>query len=136
MPERLEIKGLTEFKKKLAGWSHQVGQALERIAFEWGSRTMAISKGGGEGYVAPVVPVDTGNLMATGIVETPRREGNKVVVVLGYGGPAAPYAAHVHEIAKHYKRPNSGHDYLRLPVEHMKGKIPEIASRHLKEVLK
>lgn len=136
MAQHIEIKGLPEFKKKLAGWTNQVASAMERTAFEWGSRTMSVSKGGGEGYVAPVVPVDTGNLMSTGITETPRRDGNKVVVVLGYGGPAAPYAAFVHEVDANYKRPNSGKDYLRLPVEHMKGKIPEIAEKHLKDVLK
>lgn len=136
MAVKFEIKGLSEFKRKLSGYADKVGGALEGAAFEWGSRTLAVSKGGGEGYVAPIVPVDTGALMSTGIVETPRREGNKVVVVLGYGGPSAKYASFVHEVAANYKRPNSGKDFLRLPTEHMRGKVPEIASKHLKVVLK
>lgn len=43
------------------------------------------------------VPVDTGTLRSSGLVEQPKLEGDRVVVVLGYGGPAAPYALAVHE---------------------------------------
>ena len=134
-PSGIHIKGLDEFKRKVASWTSGVAFAAEKEAFEWGSRTMAVSKSGGEGYVAPIVPVDTGALMSTGHFQT-QRDGSKVKVVLGYGGPSAPYAAYVHEVDANYKRPNSGKDYLRLHVEHMKGKITEIASKHLKEVLK
>jgi len=135
----IEIHGFGEFKQKLARWvGGDVARAMESTAFEWGERTMAISKGGGEGYVAPIVPVDEGTLMSTGHVQTPRREGNKVKVTIGYGGPAAPYASFVHEIDANYHRPNSGKDYLRLPAEFMgKGdKIASIAKKHLSSVLK
>lgn len=136
MAKQIEIRGLTEFKRKLGTWTNHVASAMERTAFEWGERTMAVSKGGGEGYTAPIVPVDTGALMSSGHVQGPQRDGGKVTVILGYGGPSAKYAAYVHEIAANYKRPNSGKDYLRLPVEHMSKKIPEIAGKHLKDVLK
>lgn len=55
-----------------------------------------------------LVPVDTGALRSSGYVKEPEREGDQVVVTLGYGGPAAKinpksgestdgYAIHVHE---------------------------------------
>lgn len=43
------------------------------------------------------VPVDEGVLRASGHVEPPRRTGSTVTVLLGYGGPAAPYALEQHE---------------------------------------
>lgn len=44
-----------------------------------------------------LVPVDLGNLRATGHVAPPVIEGTTVTVALGFGGPAAPYAVYVHE---------------------------------------
>jgi len=48
-------------------------------------------------------PVDTGALRASGYVETPRRAGQRIAVLMGFGGPAAPYAYKVHEdlVARH-----------------------------------
>jgi hypothetical protein len=40
-----------------------------------------------------IVPVDTGTLRNTGVVEPPK-DGT---VLIGYGGPATPYALTVHE---------------------------------------
>lgn len=42
------------------------------------------------------VPVDTGNLKASGRV-TPKRDGSSVTAELSYGGTAAAYAVIVHE---------------------------------------
>lgn len=44
-----------------------------------------------------IVPVDWGTLKGSRFVRQPVREGRTVVVVLGYGGAAAPYAWAVHE---------------------------------------
>jgi hypothetical protein len=43
------------------------------------------------------VPVDQGILSGSGHVQPAEILGNSVVVKMGYGGPAAPYAAAVHE---------------------------------------
>lgn len=43
------------------------------------------------------VPVDAGTLRASGFVRGPRTLGNRTVVEIGFGGPAAPYALKVHE---------------------------------------
>lgn len=45
-----------------------------------------------------ITPVDTGALRGSGVVTEPRVTGTTVEVVIGYGGPAAPYAVYVHEI--------------------------------------
>lgn len=42
-------------------------------------------------------PVLTGVLRASGYVSGPMRQGKDVWVTLTFGGPAAPYAVHVHE---------------------------------------
>jgi hypothetical protein len=60
------------------------------------------------------VPVRTGNLVTSGEVRGPFVRGTKIECYIRYGGPAAPYAAIVHEVP-----PNSGgrwgtgykHDY-------------------------
>lgn len=42
-------------------------------------------------------PVDTGALRGSGHVGGPFRRNGGIEVVMGFGGPAAPYAIHVHE---------------------------------------
>ena len=59
------------------------------MLFQEGERIMAQSK--------KQVPVDTGNLKNTGIVEPPEIQGLEASVLLGYGGPAVDYAVTVHE---------------------------------------
>ncbi len=44
-----------------------------------------------------IVPVDTGALKGSGFVELPKVRGGEILVTVGYGGPAAPYAWDVHE---------------------------------------
>lgn len=44
-----------------------------------------------------LVPVDTGQLAGTAMIESPRYEALNVEVVMGYGGTAAPYARVTHE---------------------------------------
>lgn len=50
-----------------------------------------------------LVPVRTGSLRRSGMVEQPKTEGTRTTVEVTYGGDAAPYALYVHEIP-----PNSG----------------------------
>lgn len=44
-----------------------------------------------------LVPVDTGALRSSGHVTKPVVSGGRVMVKVGYGGSAAPYALYVHE---------------------------------------
>ncbi len=43
------------------------------------------------------VPVDTGALRASGVVQKPVFDGKNISVTLGYGGPSVDYAFKVHE---------------------------------------
>ena len=43
------------------------------------------------------VPVDTGALRSSGVVQKPVSDGNATSVTLGYGGPSVDYAFKVHE---------------------------------------
>lgn len=45
----------------------------------------------------PLTPIDTGSLRASGHVKPPEVAGDTVVVQIGFGGAAAPYAVYVHE---------------------------------------
>lgn len=58
--------------------------------FEEAEKVMSDSK---ENYV----PVVTGTLRSTGYVSLPVALSDRVVISLGYGGPAARYALKVHE---------------------------------------
>jgi hypothetical protein len=138
MPAKSSLIGAAAFQRKLGRWSSDVQKAAAAGAVEWGERTMAVSKDGGEGYGGPIVPVgDTGNLMGSGHVPKITKRGDKLTVKLVYGGPAREYAAAVHELREaNFRRPRSGPGYLREPVRHMAAKIPEILGPHIKEVLK
>lgn len=65
-------------------------RAIEEEAFqaavEWSEETMTLAK--------EQTPVDTGALRASGHVQADAASG---AIRLGFGGPAAPYAEHVHE---------------------------------------
>lgn len=75
------------------------------------------------------VPVDTGTLRATGHVEEPVIRGSEVLVTLGFGGPAAPYAIVVHEnpLASHKV---GQYKYLERPaLEAVRGMGNRLADR-------
>ena len=61
------------------------------------------------------VPVDTGALRASGYVEAPITVGSDVIVVLGFGGSAEPYALVQHE-EESYRHTVGEHHYLSKPV--------------------
>lgn len=83
------VTGLVELEAKLVLLQASVTGAAPRAAKRIGEDVLALS--------AERCPVDTGTLRATGHVEGPTAKGDKVDIVVGYGGPAAPYALPVHE---------------------------------------
>ena len=62
-----------------------------------------------------ITPVDTGALRASGHVRPPVISPNNVSVELGYGGPAAPYAALVHENPRRVTFKTGQDHYLQIP---------------------
>lgn len=72
---------------------HLAGTIKREIAKEvniWAEEVMTISK-------QDFVPVDTGNLRASGHVIPPDPAMEPMVVTLAFGGPSADYALEVHE---------------------------------------
>lgn len=116
----------------LAGALHAEGEAIMRITKR------------------EFVPVDTGALRSTGHVQLPRFEGDRIVVELGYGGPAAPYAHAVHEnpragktggvspSGKRYKTwAKVGQwKYLEQPFEAARAGLPERLATRMKRRLR
>lgn len=89
-----------------------VPQTLTRAATqalrEHGETVMAASK--------RLVPVDTGALRASGRVSPVTQVGRSLMVVLSYGGPAAPYALAVHERPDQWHDPPTQWKYLEQPM--------------------
>lgn len=91
-----------------------------------------------------IVPVDTGNLRASGRVERPAVGNGKASVEISYGGAAAPYALIVHEVP-----PNSGgrwgtgmthkagqtFKYLEIPVMAHKDKFVDGVRDRVEELI-
>lgn len=73
----------------------KAGKAIASALYKEGNRIMGVSK--------EEVPVEFGNLKASGTVLLPRREGDATIVEMGYGGSAGSqgadvgYAIYVHE---------------------------------------
>lgn len=81
--------------KKMRRYPDKALKAAGSSLYLEGEGIMTLSK---EVYV----PVDLGVLCGSGFVELPQFERNKVSIVLGFGGPAAPYAVEVHEDLQAY----------------------------------
>jgi hypothetical protein len=63
-----------------------------------------------------LVPVQYGNLKGSGLVTSPTKVSGGYEVLIGYGGPAAPYAVYVHEITTSYHKPPTQAKFLEQPV--------------------
>lgn len=131
------IKGLDALAKKLENAAKILESAVGREMYIFAEEVMTASK--------LVVPVKTGTLMNTGHVELPQSTPQGVIIQLGYGGPAAPYALYVHEALEgavppsaHWSwtkkvagggqiawtRPGSGPKYLENPLKEKQDELP------------
>lgn|SRR5690554_4110573 len=89
MQLRLDVKGLREMEKALRQYPERAERALAGAMYTEAERIMAEAK--------RLTPVDTGTLRASGHVQEPKVKPGRIEVVMGFGGPAAPYAIYVHE---------------------------------------
>lgn len=123
MSGRIELKGLKkliEITERIEGGEQILAQAM------YAEATVILNES------KKIVPVDTGNLRASGRVERPVTGKGRASVQITYGGVAAPYALIVHEVP-----PNSGgrwgtgmkhaagksYKYLEIPVMAHKDKF-------------
>jgi len=102
-----------------AGRDPEAKKALGQAMYGFATKVLNESK--------KIVPLDTGNLRASGIVSNQRIDGDVVEVEISYGGPAAQYAGIIHEdmtldhspskLTAVTKRPRRGQaKYLEIPV--------------------
>ncbi len=79
------------------------------------------------------VPLDTGNLRASGKLGLPQIQGSELVVEISYGGAAADYALVVHEDLERNYRNGKKSKYLEDPA---KRRIIGLSGRLLRSVRK
>lgn len=137
MRVELKITGLDALAAKLHNAAKTLEDAIGREMYIFAEEVMTASK--------LIVPVETGTLMNTGHVELPRMHEGSVLVQMGYGGPAAPYALYVHEALEGaippspnwswtkkvarggqiaWTRPGSGPKYLENPLKERQDQLP------------
>jgi hypothetical protein len=99
------LTGDTKLMQALSNLAKELPVVALMSLVQSGEEIMTDSK---ENYV----PVDTGNLRASGLVtiDVPNAQVN-----LSYGGPAIGYAIYVHEIDKNYNNGKSW-KYLQAPL--------------------
>lgn len=122
----VQVVGLDRLKRKLDRIGKDGDFEVGRALYLEGERIMMVSK--------HLVPVDKGNLRNTGHVALPTKDRGEWLVVLGYGGPAAPYAIHVHE------RTNVNHTvgqakYLEVPAVQAAADMPDRIRQRLRRRL-
>jgi len=83
------MSGLDGIKRKLAEAAARANKAGRAGLYESAEEIMTDAKGR--------APVDLGNLKGSGTVTLPTDTPEGVVVRIGFGGPAAPYALIQHE---------------------------------------
>lgn len=109
MPLKVKIRTRsgTEIGRLLERYGERAEKAVAVELYQEAEGIMAQSK--------ELVPVDTGALRASGHVGLPERAGGTIRVVLGYGGPAAPYAFKVHEDLEAFHDDGQA-KYLEMPI--------------------
>jgi hypothetical protein len=131
MKVSVNISGVKGIQSRLARAPQETLQALEGAVYQEAQLIMRDSR--------PLVPVDTGALRSTGHVQNVQRDGEKVEVSFGYGGPAAPYALTVHENMDpnvKWSVPGTGPKYLERPfLERQQGMASRIANRIKRRVM-
>jgi len=105
---RIRITGLQKTQRILDGLGNRAPKEFGGALFREGERIMGKAKS------PENVPVDTGNLRASGFVELPVFRGVNPSVELGFGGPAAGYAVFVHENLR-ANHPKGRAKYLEIP---------------------
>lgn len=84
----IQIMGMEQIRKRAKKWDKEIREAAKEALYDEALLTLEESN--------TDVPVDTGNLRASGYVKRPNRLGN---VHIGY---AAGYATYVHENLEAY----------------------------------
>lgn len=156
MAKGTRVEGMDRLQRNLAKLGNRAPRAIEKGLFETAQEI--------SGAAQEMVPVDTGTLRATAYAvtsslkelgskaepaERPRKTKQIIEAIIGFGGPAAPYALAVHE------NPRSGKTggvtpggsvrrffaavgqwkYLETPFKFWAPKAPGIITKHVKRMI-
>ena len=118
-----DVMKFFDVKKKVAV------QAFEEGLFEVANTVFTMSQ--------REVPVDTGTLKASGTIERKGAGiGDKMEIVIYYGGAASEYAIHVHENPNASHAPPTKFKFLEGPFLLMKPRIPMLLAKKIRARLK
>jgi hypothetical protein len=124
------MAGLTARLKKM---QNQAPTALDRALYAEGLGIFRQSQ-----KIVPVGPIGDptykgapGTLRASGVVEGPTNGE----VLIGYGGPAAPYAIYVHEDPKARHKPGKSYKFLEIPFNEAVPKMEQNLARAIETEL-
>lgn len=92
----VEVKGADAIKAKLQRMARMIPNEVARALYEEAGIEAKESQ--------RRTPVDTGELRGSHLVKKPEISGRNITVVIEVGGPAAPYAWHVHENLEAYHK--------------------------------
>lgn len=120
---RIEVTGLKEAARAIEEFGHSWPKATAKFLYQEMEIEMAESK--------QIVPLDEGPLRASGSVEPPVITPTEVVVELGYGGPAAPYAIKQHEDPDLIHPNGREWKYLERPLMESAPHLPDRIGRRL-----
>lgn len=123
-----KLLGLERFKRSSRQKGEAILRGLERGLVKEAEGVMTISK---QAYV----PVDFGILKGSGFVDKPTRRGRRVVIELGFGGPAAPYAVYVHEDLTAFHTVGEA-KYLQKPLRSAKRGMAERLAKEVRAELR
>ena len=103
----VDFKGSDEVMKHLTKLQERAPNALGKALYEEANDILRAS--------LILVPVDTGVLKGSGLVENPQMHGSEVSVAIGYGGAASAYAEVQHEELSFKHTPPTQALYLSQP---------------------
>lgn len=107
-PIKVTVTGEKEMAAKFRAFAKKFPKKIEASLFKQCEKIMTRSK-------RDFVPVDTGALRSTGMVEKPKTTKRGTSVTLAYGGPAVDYAVEQHENLD-YNHTVGGPKYLERPL--------------------
>lgn len=122
----IETRSRRDLAEALDRYGRRAQTAIAKALYREAEGIMAQSK--------ELVPVDTGALRSSGHVRVPELRDRSATVVLGYGGPAAPYALYVHEDLNAFHKVGMA-KYLEVPFRAAQGGMAERIARDLRDEL-
>lgn len=119
------FEGQEEMNRKILDLANKFPLKVAKALFFEAELIMTTAKG--------IVPFDLGALKTSGHVDPPSvKPGDEIKVVLGFGGPAAPYALDQHENLTYEHSAGGQPKYLQRPMEEAAPKLPAKLGASLK----